>query len=151
MSETLTWAEPAERATRGASSAVADMLRTRPGDWAIVEEHPVPSDSEDRKKLRQKVAVRSAGIKSGRIASYAPKGAFDSVTRSETNDAGDPALRCYARYLGPEAERRAVLAAQNEPARVPKVRAPKPQVVDDGVSDGVPSLTADDADELASL
>ena len=117
-SEGLQWKKPAGRQQAGAAARVADALRANKSEWAIIEEHEVPTypagaSEEDKdavraesKKIRAKASSRASLIKQGRVAAYRSKigtaGAFDAVSRSENDDDGKRVIRVYAVYLGEE-------------------------------------------------
>lgn len=64
--------------------AIADELRTRPGEWAVVQEF------EGRRNVGLATKIRL-----GSMLCFTPAGDFDAVTRH-----GDGIVRVYARYLG---------------------------------------------------
>ncbi|MFA7264803.1 MAG: hypothetical protein WC054_00585 [Candidatus Nanopelagicales bacterium] len=107
----LQWKEPAGRQQAGVAAKLADQLRANPGEWAIIEEYPVPvypaNPTEEQKdevraeskKVRAKASSRASLIKQGRVAAYKPQGSFNAVSRSE--DVGDQrVIRVYAVYSG---------------------------------------------------
>jgi len=117
-SNELQWKKPAGRQQAGAAAKIADALRANKGEWAIIEEHEVPTYPEgatdvekdavraDSKKIRAKASSRASLIKQGRVAAFRSKvgtaGAFDAVSRSENDDGGNRVIRVYAIYLGEE-------------------------------------------------
>jgi hypothetical protein len=114
--DSLTWKTPAGRQQAGAAASIADALRAKQGDWAIIEEHEVPvypanATEEEKevvraesKKVRAKASSRASLIKQGRVAAFKSKigtaGAFNAVSRSEVSDDGVKVIRVYAVYLG---------------------------------------------------
>jgi hypothetical protein len=117
-SDGLQWKKPAGRQQAGAAAKIADALRANPTEWAIIEEHEVPTypagaSEEDKdavradsKKIRAKASSRASLIKQGRVAAFRSQvgtaGAFDAVSRSENDDDGKRVIRVYAVYLGEE-------------------------------------------------
>lgn len=65
--------------------AIAEALRARPGEWAIIHDHAAEGSSRN-------VAVR---IKNGTCRAFRPAGAFDAVSRRV-----EGRFRVYARYTG---------------------------------------------------
>jgi len=63
-----------------------DVLRSRPGEWAIF----------DVKDSCRKAVMLAAQIREARLAVFAPRGAFQSVVRSESRREH----RVYARWVG---------------------------------------------------
>lgn len=105
MSEELKWEAPSGRAsTTGATKAVAERLRERPDEWAIIEEIPVPEDEAAAKKARAQASNRASLISQGRIAAFSPKGVYEAASRSkdQVGADGNPVIRVYARYRGEE-------------------------------------------------
>lgn len=105
MSEELQWEAPSGRATAsGATKLVADRLRTRPDEWAIIEETLVPEDEALAKKARAQASNRASLISQGRIAAFSPKGVYEAASRSKDqfNADGQPVIRVYARFRGDE-------------------------------------------------
>lgn len=69
--------------------ALADQLRARAGEWALIREADTPN----------RAASLAGLIREGRVVCFGPRGDFDACTRSV-----DGRYRVYARYLGdPEA------------------------------------------------
>lgn len=117
-SNELQWKKPAGRQQAGAAAKIADALRANPEEWAIIEEHEVPTYPEGAtekekddvraasKKIRAKASSRASLIKQGRVAAFRSKigtaGAFDAVSRSENDDDNKRVIRVYAVYLGEE-------------------------------------------------
>jgi hypothetical protein len=105
VADELIWEAPSGRATAsGATKVVADRLRARVDEWAIIEETPVPSDEAQAKKARAQASNRASLISQGRIAAFSPKGVFEAASRSKDQyDAeGNPVIRVYARFRGDE-------------------------------------------------
>lgn len=69
----------------GKHAAIAEQLRTRPGEWAVIATY---AHSGTCGSMAQ-------GIKRGLIRAYAPEGAFEAVSRTV-----DGEHRVYARYVG---------------------------------------------------
>lgn len=73
-------------ATRGGgprkSREIAEALRARPGEWALVAEGVGPSIAHN--------------IKHGSVSVYQPAGSFEAVSRKGKNGRSD----IYARYVG---------------------------------------------------
>lgn len=80
-----------ERAPKGARRSrkwekVAEDLRARPGEWALVD----PSS-------RRSVTTQ---IKQGLLKSFAPAGSFDATTRGGDGSSRSVRVQLYARYVG---------------------------------------------------
>lgn len=75
---------PEPNRTRRDWKVIADTLRSRPGEWALVARN----------------ADRSTAvfIKKARLTAFAPAGSFDAITRKEEGDEGGRAS-VYARFL----------------------------------------------------
>lgn len=90
MSGVLRWEQPGD-ARRNAWDEtwrqVADELRAKPREWALIHE----SNRDEAPGLTQ-------NVKHGR-GPFAPRGAFDAVSRTVTVD-GKKVFRAYARYVG---------------------------------------------------
>lgn len=69
-----------------AADTTARALRERPGDWALISEHPVISQASN-------LAYR---IRTGRHSSFRPAGAYEAKSRST----GDSGAGVWARYVG---------------------------------------------------
>lgn len=112
------WKTPSGRQQAGAANRIAEILRGKQGEWAIIEEYPVPvvpegaSDEEkarvldEARKVRAKASSRASLIKQGRVAAFrsakGTAGAFNAVSRSEVDDEGTKVIRVYAVYQGEE-------------------------------------------------
>ncbi|MGW7435673.1 hypothetical protein [Streptomyces sp. NPDC054849] len=84
--------EPLPQATTkgqwGINAAIADQLRTRPGQWAHI----------DSKGTRASAASTAYLVNNGRLGAYAPAGTFEAKSRTV-----DGEYRVYARYIGTSA------------------------------------------------
>lgn len=103
--EGLVFAEPTGRRARqtGADIEIAAALKGNPGEWAIIQETPLPAGDDEetaakRKKLRASASNRASLIRQGRLKSYAPKDEFDAVSNSVTLPDGTEVSRVYAMY-----------------------------------------------------
>ncbi len=74
------------RGPKSALSPLADELRARPGEWAIVFEGA---------QQQGKASGMAAHIRLGQVQAFTPTGDFDAVTRTV-----DGLARVYARYIG---------------------------------------------------
>jgi len=87
MTDTIRWeVPPVQTAGRPHSkkwAAVADALKSNPGEWAVVAENVSPTTAHL--------------IRSGSLKAFAPKGAFEAVTRGNKNNRAESV---YARYVG---------------------------------------------------
>lgn len=112
----ITWKTPSPRQRAGAASQIADLLRSNPGEWAIIDEYPAPTISENPseeekaqvkeqlKKVRAKASSRASQIKQGRVPAYRHNdpntpGAFQALARTETDPDGTRMIRVFAVYL----------------------------------------------------
>ena len=103
--EKVQWKAPSGRASAsGENKQTADLLRTRQGEWAIIEETVLTGDPVQDKKIKSRASNRASLITSGRTAAFTPHGTYQAASRSknEVNDAGEPVMRVYAVYLGEE-------------------------------------------------
>lgn len=118
MTDDLQWKTPAGRQQAGAAHRTAEMLKARPGEWAVIEEYNVPqvpagadeatkaSVATDIRKVRAKASSRASLIKQGRVAAFRSdpnEGVFTAVSRSEAEAGDAKVLRVYAIYLQGEA------------------------------------------------
>lgn len=78
---------PAPGRRRTTHSLIAAQLRQRPGEWALIATRATPGNASSTAQ-----AIRTA-----RLSSYAPRGAFESAARTEKGVYG-----VYARYVGEE-------------------------------------------------
>jgi hypothetical protein len=115
----IQWKTPAGRQQAGAASKIAEILRANQGQWAIIEEFPVPvsapgatpeeieATKTEARKVRAKASSRASLIKQGRVAAFrsaaGTPGAFRAVSRSEPDEDGVKVIRVYAVYDGEEA------------------------------------------------
>lgn len=76
--------------SRSQYSAIADQLRARRGEWAVVEEKALPP------RINSGLATR---ICMGHMRCFGPPGDFQAVVRRK-----DGMSRVYARYLGDGAD-----------------------------------------------
>jgi hypothetical protein len=81
------WADPppGRRAQSEEWEAIAQELRSRPGQWAIV--------------ARGRSAETATRIKNGTLAAFRPAGTFEARTTGRKN-ASDQRCDIYARYVG---------------------------------------------------
>ena len=85
----LRWEDPPPQRRGGRRSnhfpaeLVARDLRSKPGEWAVVEESP------NRLNL-------ASHIRGGMYPAFRPAGSFDAVSRTDE----DGVVRTYARYVG---------------------------------------------------
>ncbi len=96
MNKVIRWEEPPEsrhyrdRAPRRVEPSpwtdVAEELQSRPGEWAVVFEGNQGTASSHAQAIKQGA---------GRGAAFAPRGAFDALTRSR-----DGVVGTYARFVG---------------------------------------------------
>lgn len=82
----IRWEAPRDSKTKGRWDRVADELRARPGEWAIVE---LLEKNNNASRL-------VSSIRRGVTTSFAPAGTFEAAQR--TRDDGGFAI--YARYVG---------------------------------------------------
>jgi hypothetical protein len=117
--------EPEPRASAGQAKLVAEHLRQRPGESAIIEEYDVPVEPENatpeqkaafivqQKKVRAKASSRASLIKQGRVSAFQSldkgwPGTFTAVSRTENvldaedQPTGKKVIRVYAKYRGEE-------------------------------------------------
>ena len=90
----ITWQDPPPSGRtgkrRGCSSDFADALRAQPGKWALYNDDVAQS--------------LAAAIKSGKMGSFAPAGAFEAVTRRrDEHRRGRGSI--WVRYVGTETPR----------------------------------------------
>lgn len=83
----LAWEDPPDITALQVARSLADELRARPGEWAVVSTHPTMGTAQST----------SSNIRSGRRAIYRPRFAFDATAREV-----DGEYRVYARYIGPQ-------------------------------------------------
>lgn len=112
----VTWKTPAPRQRAGAASQTADLLRGKPGNWAIIDEYPAPPEpgpnaspedvdayKEALKKVRAKASSRASQIKQGRVPAYrhtgSEPGAFRALARTEVEPDGTRMIRVFAVFL----------------------------------------------------
>lgn len=85
----IVWEEPegrsrGVRASRYHWAEIAEQLKSKPGEWAMVGENlPLGSGTY---------------INMGRIRAFQPSGSFEATTRGRTEDG--KAKKVYARYIG---------------------------------------------------
>ena len=88
----IAWEDPPPRrrsAGRRDWSTVARELRSRPGEWArIFEAGEGDVESERAKSITQ-------GVRTANLTAFAPRGAFESAYRSESDRSA-----VYARFVG---------------------------------------------------
>jgi hypothetical protein len=93
VSDVIRWEEPPPHGNtlkpKPASKyqAVADALRARPGEWALIAEN-LPSGS---------AGALSNGIRIGRPSVFRPAGEFESRC---VGSAGSTSAKVYARFVG---------------------------------------------------
>lgn len=83
----IRWEEPPRPASRPRIDygSIAEELRNRPKEWAIVRVMPDAGRS----------SVVASGISRGKVAAFHPIGAFEAMARLV-----DGEYRVYARYVG---------------------------------------------------
>lgn len=85
----LTFEDPPERSRvpgkRGKHLEVAEELRSRPGEWAIISVYGTGASS----------AAMARHIEGGNVDAYEPAGTFEALARTVDGQA-----RVYARYVG---------------------------------------------------
>lgn len=96
MSGIVRWEQPpslpalraAEKAARWQS--IADGLRARPGEWAVIKEGSINGLTNDVTYIRKGTGP------------FAPAGAFEALQRTDPNDPGARGRtgKVYARYIG---------------------------------------------------
>lgn len=148
------WKAPSGRQQAGVANKIADLLRANKGEWAIIEEYPVPVVPEDAspeqvetvkaeaRRVRAKASSRASLIKQGRVAAFrslqGTAGAFRAVSRSEADDDGKRVIRVYAIYDGEEAaeapQPKAAPAADGSGEEAP-AETVSPEVVEETVAD----------------
>lgn len=90
--EILRWEEPpTPKGGHGSGDSwqdIADTLRARPGEWAVVDEAAVSSTNANN-------------INSGRVVSFRPVGAYEATSRKGiSEETGKTVHVIYARYVG---------------------------------------------------
>lgn len=86
MSGVVRWEDPPPHGNRSQWQPVAEALRERPGEWALIAEG-LKSGS---------AGAMSNAIKVGRFSCWRPAGTFESRTSAR----GDGLTDLYARYVG---------------------------------------------------
>lgn len=96
MSGVLRWEQPPNRRRSKAErwTPVADELRARPGEWAVIEETGGNSTT---------ASATAQYVKKGE-GPFGPAGAFDAISRTTKDDGGRHHVMVYARFVGAPAE-----------------------------------------------
>jgi hypothetical protein len=91
--EEIEWEEPPPATGKyygnvGKYVAIANALKNRPGEWAIVS--------------RETQGNLASIIKKGKVRGFAPAGSFEAVSRINPDNTSRSNPRCtvYARYIG---------------------------------------------------
>ncbi len=87
----VVWTKPAPRHGAPDLSHVADQLRTKPGETAMIAEFPtqVASGSAEAARLRN-------AVNGGRLGFDDPSGTFRAHTRTVTHNDGSKRVRVFA-------------------------------------------------------
>lgn len=93
MKKVIRWEDPPAAKGPGLGAAwgpVADALRARPGEWALIEEGAPATTTANH-------------VSHGKIAAFRPPGSFEAVARSRGRDSiGQRQHDIYARFVGAE-------------------------------------------------
>lgn len=73
----------------------AEELRSRPGEWGIVDTFPMSRNAHAR--------TATNNIIKGKYVAFRPAGSFDAVSRQVPGDDGTPVVKVYGKYIKEEA------------------------------------------------
>jgi hypothetical protein len=101
----MRWEEPPdsggfEKNKRSVYVTEAEELRSRPGEWGLVDTFPLAGLSPAEVKSRDAHArTVTNSINHGKYVAFRPEGSFNSVSRKGTDEHGNPVIKVYGRYL----------------------------------------------------